>query len=190
MQFPRIAVILASLLASSAFAAAPAPSDTGGLLLSGFEDPIKNEWKHQTRADLVPFKAETSPDKVKEGAQSGKWTDLARYKWIELIATPSDWSAWEALSLWIYAETANGQKINLVVGAPKEGAQEGYYLHQLTIDWTGWRQIVVPFKTFKPNRAPAPWSAVKVLRFTAGGWGAEPLLDTVLYLDDLRLIRR
>jgi hypothetical protein len=191
MQLLRFTIVLASLLVSSAFAAAPAPSgNADSLLLSGFEDPIKTQWKHQTRADLVPFKAEASPDKVKEGAQSGKWADLARHKWIELIDTPSDWSAWEALSLWIYAETANGQKINIVVGAPKEGTKDGYYHHQIAIDWTGWRQIVIPFKTFKPNRAPAPWSAVKALRFAAGGWGAEPLPDTVLYLDDLRLIRR
>lgn len=181
---------LCRFFALSAFLVVPAARADDGLLLSGFEEPIGRQWKHTTRAELVPFAAETAPDKVKEGKSSARWQNLERNKWISLAESPADWSAYASLAVWIRSETANGQKINLVVSAPREEGGQGYYIHQLAVDWTGWKHVVVPLAAFKPNRTPAPWSRVGGLRLTAGGWGAEPLSDSVLHLDDLRLLRR
>lgn len=161
-----------------------------GIQLSGFEDPIKDQWKHQNPADTkVPFIAEKSPDKVKEGTQSAKWANLPRNKWIELSNTPKDWTPYTALSIWVFSENANKQKINVVLTAEADPNNKGgYYHHQFIVEWTGWRQLVIPFQLFKAHRNPAPMSAINAFRLSAGGWDTEALSDTVLYLDDLRLL--
>lgn len=159
-----------------------------GLLLSGFESP--GEWVLEGRKTTEPFTLETSPAKVKEGRSSAKWSQLDYNKWTRLAKVPADWSAYEAVSLWIYAEKANGQQINFSVGSPSPESEQGYYLYSVKVDWTGWQQLVVPFSRFKSPRKTAGWSKIASFKITAGGWGAEPLPDTVLYLDDLRLLRR
>lgn len=159
------------------------------VLLSGFEQPLKAEWKNITRKELVPFKAETRSEMVKQGNSSALWENLTRNKWLSLIGGPTDWSRHDAISLWVHSAAANGQKINLTVSAPSEKSEEGYYIHSFAVDWVGWRHLVMPLAKFKPNRSPAPWSRITEFRINAGGWGAEPLPDTVLHLDDLRLIK-
>ena len=185
MLLPRCWILLVATVM-----AAPVAVADDSLLLSGFESPLGREWKHTTRAEIVPFAAETAPDKVKAGEGSARWQNLDLNKWISLAVSPTDWSSYGSLAVWIRSETANGQKINLVVSAPREAGGQGYYIHQLSVDWTGWKHVVVPLSAFKPNRSPAPWSRVEGLRLTAGGWGADPMSDSVLHLDELRLLLR
>jgi Carbohydrate binding domain (family 11). len=193
MKLPRLfattfrihgALALALGLAS----AQTARADEGSLMLSDFE--TVSEWRNATRPELTPFTSVSAAELVKSGRASARWTHLARHKWIELVDCPADWSAYEALSLWLHSEKANGQVINLRVAATTPDNPEGYYLHQIGVDWTGWRQVVVPLSAFKKNRSPAPWSQVTGFRMSSAGWKATPLSDSVLHLDELRLIRR
>jgi len=181
--FPKywmIALVVAS--------AAQAADDS--LLLSGFEPTLASEWRHTARAKIVPFVVETASDKVKVGQSSGRWENLDHNKWATLANCPGDWIPYASLSLWVHSAVANGQQLNFSVSAPHEQGGQGYYLHQITVDWTGWKQVVVPLSSFRPNRTPAPWSRITGFQLSSGGWGAKPLADTVLHLDDLRLIRR
>lgn len=164
------------------------------LLLSGFEKPLHAEWKNKTQPESVPFTAETDAEKVKQGESSGKWQNLGRNKWLVLQNCPTDWSDYEGLSFWLYSENANGQKINLTVGSPSKKTEDGegnsYFHHQVEVDWTGWKHILVPFTDFVSNRSPKGWSEVTGLQLSSAGWKATPLPDSVLYLDQLELVRR
>jgi len=159
------------------------------LVLSDFEGP---DWNNKVQPAKSPFVLETSPDRVKEGQSSGKWERLDRNKWIALKNCPTDWSKYEALSFWLCAESANGQKINFTVDVPSTDASQAaaYFLAQIVVDWTGWKHVVIPFAEFRPNRAPKGWSEVRGLNLSSGGWRAVPFPDSVLYLDQMELISR
>jgi len=159
--------------------------DDSTLLLSGFEEPIAGQWRsnHET---IPAFTAESDPERVKEGTTSGRWDATARSNpWLFLKETPRDWSGYDGLSFWLYAENANHQLINLNVTSG-----EGYYLHQIRVDWTGWKQIIVALGEFKEPRKTNGWSEVSAFMIALKGWGQEePSEDTILFFDDLRLIK-
>jgi len=160
------------------------PADQS-LLLSGFEEPIAGQWR-SNHESIPAFTPETDPDRVKEGSSSGRWDATARSNpWLTLKETPKDWSAYQGISFWLYAENANGQIVNLNITSG-----EGYFLHQIHVDWTGWKQIVVALGEFKEPRKTNGWQDVTSFMIALKGWGQEePLPDSILFFDDLRLIR-
>jgi len=175
-------VSLALLLACSLSGFAAEDS----LQLSAFEEPISAEWR--SNSEKIPaFTLIQDPEKVKEGAGSGMWRATAPSNpWLMLNECPPDWSDYEALSVWIYAEVANEQQINFVAESG-----EGYYLHPVKVSWTGWNHLVIPFASFNSPRPVNGWNDISHFRITLKGYGQqEPYEDTVLYFDDLRLIRR
>ena len=59
------------------------------------------------------------------------------------------------------------------------------------MDWQGWRQLIIPFSDFKNPRPTNGWNDLSSFMIALKGYGQEnPNEDTVLYFDDLRLIRR
>lgn len=173
------------LAAASTLSAAPA-----SLLLTGFEEPLTNEF-NATARNQVPLLAEKKSALVKEGRSSALWVDLQQNAWVSLKKVPSDWSAYEALSIWIHSEVANGQVLNFTVGSDNMNGGGDYFIHQVTVDWTGWKQVIMPFDLFKKNRSPKGWDAITGIQIASRGWGGvQALPDSVLHLDKLELIRR
>ena len=175
------------LVALSSVAALPVHAEEEeSLLLSGFEEPIIDQWR-SNNDKYPPFVSELDPEKVKEGTSSGKWEAGPQSNpWLFFKETPADWSGYEGMSFWLYSENGNGQQLNITVNSG-----EGYYLHRVNVDWQGWNHVVIPFSEFSAPRKVAGWNDVSGLMFSLKGYGQEePLPDTLLYFDDLRLIRR
>lgn len=183
---PKLAFLTAVVLLPLTSFSARAEETDESLLLSGFEEPLVDEWRSNNEK-YPAFVAELDPEKVKEGTSSGKWESGPQSNpWLFLKEIPTDWSEYEGLSLWLYSENGNGQLVNITV---KSG--EGYYLYQIYVDWQGWNHVIIPIAAFKAPRPVVGWSDVSGLMISLKGYGQEePLPDTLLYFDDLRLIRR
>lgn len=134
--------------------------------------------------DRAPFTKETSAEKIKEGSASARWS-VSQRPWAIIKHAPEDWSPYQALSLWIYADKANGQILNFWVYSGEGG--QNYYFHKLVIDWTGWKQIVLPLSEFHAVRDPIGWNKVTGFMISGKGGDATPLADSVLWLDDIKL---
>ncbi|AHF93302.1 sugar-binding protein [Opitutaceae bacterium TAV5] len=168
-----------------------ADAGSAALLLSGFEAPLENDWALNPAAPALS--PETRPEFIKEGKTSARWENLPMHSWLNLKPgnPPADWSAYEAISIWINAEKANGQVINFTAGSSGTNGEGDYFIAQVTVDWTGWKQVIIPLERFIRNRSPKGWNAITGFQIAAKGWGGvQALPDTVLWLDHLQLIRR
>lgn len=180
---------LSSLLAGTfAFAALAVTSRAGVLQIDSFETQPFQWQAAMDQPDRAPFTKETAAGKIKEGSASAKWS-VSQRPWAIIKHTPEDWSPYQALSLWIYADKANGQILNFWVYSDSEGQPKGqaYYFHKLVVDWTGWKQVVLPLSDFHTVRDPAGWDKVTGFMISGKGGDATPLADSVLWIDDLKL---
>lgn len=135
---------------------------------------------------------ERSAEQVKAGRFSGKWHDLARQPSVRPEGIPTDWSGYDRLVFWLYSAKANGQRLTLVCNSENEanaGGWDYYFLH-VTVDWQGWKHFNLRLgEDIQPTRKPAGWQKIDYLSLNAGGWEHQPLPDTLLYLDDVKLVR-
>ncbi|AHF90948.1 sugar-binding protein [Opitutaceae bacterium TAV5] len=186
------AFLASAILAIAVTAADTAPQE---LLLSDFEIPhAQRQWLRPSNPRKSPLEYVSIPERVKQGKTSGRWSDLPVNKHLQLADVPVDWSAYEALVFWLYSETNNGQQLSIVLTSPRStdipDDRSSYYRHTFTVDWTGWRQVVVPFTRFAPNKSPGGWSRITRFVIYADGWKGSALPDTVLYFDDMKLVAR
>jgi hypothetical protein len=105
------------------------------------------------------------------------------------FATPQDWTKSAAIAIWMHSEKATGSKF--VITFPSENPKsEGsdYYSCQLTLDWTGWKRFVMPFKELGTARQPLGWNHIEGIRLTASGYGNTPDPAAVMRLDGVELL--
>lgn len=129
---------------------------------------------------------------VHGGQQALLWERLPQNGSLRAPNVPTDWTAWDRLTFWLYSEKANGQIITLVANSenPANGKDWDYYFHHLTVNWTGWRQISLRRGVeLQASRRPLGWDQIQSLTFNSGGWDHGPLPDTRLVLDDVKLTR-
>lgn len=126
---------------------------------------------------------------VKQGKYSGKWFHHDVTPRINCTDLPKDWSQYNALQFWAYSEKANNAGFEIVINSvnPKT-KKDDYFRHGVVVDWTGWKKIVLPFDRFAQKYSPIGWNKIDRLRLAASGYGHTPKKDTVLYLDDLKLV--
>ncbi|MBI4978392.1 MAG: hypothetical protein HZC28_13010 [Spirochaetes bacterium] len=153
-------------------------------VLSGFEGDLSKAWGGP-HTKLFP---ETDTSFVKEGKQSGTWTNLTVNMWLTLLDCPSDWSPYNTLSFWMYAPSASGEEFRITVNSETTQSVKGnYFLYTFKNDWTGWKQVIIPFTGMKRNRAPIGWHAINGFMIAPSRRDIPPGL--VFRLDDMRLIR-
>lgn len=162
------------------------------IVLSHFEKPLDADWARDASGVDSPFELETSSEKVKEGISSGRW-DPSRRPWIFLKKCPQDWSQYQAIRVWIYAQESNGQRINFWINSDGESAwisdkPRSYYFHQIKVDWTGWKQVVISFNQCQAVRSPQGWDQISSLMISSKGGNAEPLAGNILWWDEMELV--
>ncbi len=171
MRFIWLAGLL--LVVSLAFAQAP-----GVVVLGDFEAAV---WKGLGQSD----------ERVKGGRFSGEWADLKHQSSLAVPDIPRDWSVFDRLVFWLYSERPNGQRLTLTATSEDETkAGWDYFFYHLSVDWQGWKRCNLTLAgDFRPARHPLGWNQIASFGINSGGWGHYPLADTVLYLDDVKLIR-
>ncbi|MCD4823494.1 MAG: hypothetical protein K8S55_02725 [Phycisphaerae bacterium] len=126
-----------------------------------------------------------SSTRAKSGKVSALWKNHSDKKEIRTSSFPHDLSKYRWISFWMHSDVANHAKINLILNSTK-GKNKGFYRFPIRINWKGWRKFEIPFRRFKKGHKPT-WSKVDAIRFQVTGWGARPLADTVLFIDDMQV---
>jgi hypothetical protein len=126
----------------------------------------------------------------KEGRASGRWDDTVNVDRLRLEAFPRDVSQYDALAIWVYSQKATNAMIAIVLVSENENSDgSDYYMCNVTIDWTGWKEIAIPFNEMKTIREPRGLNDIDYLRIASSGYGcgdANP--ETRLKLDAMRLM--
>jgi len=136
---------------------------------------------------------EPEREEVKQGKQAGAWRDTVTHPNLYYKSIPHDWSGFDDLCFWVHAEKANGAKIMVLArsenNATPRQQEPDYYSHTFVVDWTGWKHFRVPLRKMLATRQPKGWKQIDMLHFSAN-WSWQPKTDTVLRLDDIRLVHR
>ena len=98
-----------------------------------------------------------------------------------------DLTEFDGLSFWLHSSQAERHVFLVYLESENDSTVGGdYYSVMVYVDWTGWRQVVIPFPAFMSNRSPIGLHHIDAVRFYAHGWGMTPDPDVVIHLDDLR----
>ncbi len=127
---------------------------------------------------------------VKEGKSSGLWHNMPQHTAAVITDFPHDWSGHTALSFWMHNARQVDARFMLIIRS-ENPASEGpdYYGLKLRLDqWTGWKQIVVPFSEMSAAREPLGWQEIQRIEMTSTGWGNEPHPEAEVRFDDFRVV--
>jgi hypothetical protein len=112
---------------------------------------------------------------VREGRYSIRWAHAESDHLGCVFDPPADWSAFNAVSFWLYSEKVTGSAFMLILSSENPDVEGmDYYAFQVVLDWTGWRRFVLPFRELSVARQPLGWQHIDQAYFTASGWGNEP----------------
>lgn len=125
---------------------------------------------------------------VKQGQSSGEWRNHPRYPTIACRALEPDWSTCGALKFWAYSEVPTNEVITFGVCSDNPATPAlDYFTHDFTVDWTGWKEINLPFSEFHSLGKPMGWNHVDGLYFFTKFARRAPDPRTALFLDDMKL---
>jgi hypothetical protein len=108
------------------------------------------------------------------------------YNFAEIESVPSDLSGYDSLRFSMYSAVANDAVFAIIMGSEDPSITGGdYYRYNVTVDWTGWKDITVPLIDFIAVRNPVGWEKIDSLLFANKGFDAVIEPDTELYIDAL-----
>lgn len=134
-----------------------------------------------------------STEHVKQGRHAARWSDLKSNTTLRVHTPriPKDWTRYDRLTFWLHSAKANGQRLTIVCNSENKDAKGwDYYVHHLTVDWQGWRLISLKRdRELRGARKPRGWDQIDWFGLHSAGWNHKPLPDTVLHIDDVKLVR-
>jgi len=139
--------------------------------------------------EIISAGAQPSNKYTRDGLYSAYWSQSASK---ELIFTnvPRDWTGYDFLELWIYAENADYTKFltGPVCYPLPEESENGSYFYTYTEVRDGWNHFTYHLKNLSVARS-ASYDRIKNLRFTVGGWNLTVNPDAKYYIASAKLRR-
>ena len=136
--------------------------------------------------ESAPWKGiELSTTQVKTGKHSGLWKDHVLNKSVSIDNIPHDWSGFDEMRLWIFNEKGGRVPMMVVLLSRTDPKNFSYFGYRVTVDWKGWKEVVLPFSKFESAHSPAGWNQIDSIMLSVDGWGMKPDPEAVLYLDGL-----
>ncbi|MFW5867570.1 MAG: hypothetical protein ACOCX2_07115, partial [Armatimonadota bacterium] len=130
-----------------------------------------------------------SDEHVRSGETSGRWADHPRFPTIHTRAVPPDWSGFAGISFGAYSEEATRERITVgVLSDDPETLHDDWFIADFVVDWTGWREVALPFADFQSLGSPSGWGSVEGLYLFTKIFDRQPNPYTVLHLDDVTLL--
>ncbi len=126
-----------------------------------------------------------------QGAQSGRWDNILTNDRIENSIVTGNLSAYLGFTIWIWSESPTGSSIALCLLSenPQEN-RPAYYRHNITIDWSGWRKISVPFASMSEHNNPGGLNRITGVRIASTGYGTKDQNPaTLLKFDEMRFVQ-
>lgn len=148
-----------------------------------------NTYEDKTDAYYTRLHAmEISAEKVKEGRYSLKWDNHHQYNTVAAFDVPSDWTGTNEFAMSIYSEKATNEMVTLLIYSDNAASKwRDGYTYSFTVDWTGWKDFVIPFSEFNIFNNPAGFNNVSAIYFTTKTFDHDPSPYTVLYLDNIEI---
>ena len=143
-------------------------------------------WNCDTNAGIDGLEIQT--DDVKQGLAAVRWRNHPQQTGFSVPNVPKDWSQYHLLRLWI--RNAKSVPARFMIIVPSENpATDGmdYWSYGVRLNFTGWREIVLPIGGKGGTRSPLGWDQIDGLTFTASGWSNTPHPEADVLIDDIRL---
>lgn len=139
-----------------------------------------------------------SLDRHLNGISSLEWRNLPKYPSVASRKVPDDWSAFGGIQLSLYSEKATGDVITLGVQSGwvpatfgpgnRPGTAPSFMCRDFVVDWSGWRDVVLPFSGFWKINAPSGWNSVGGLYLFSKCRYRSPDPATALFIDRIALL--
>lgn len=181
MRLPVALTWLALLSGSLAFAQQP-------LVVDDFEGGVGlwyAVYGDRDKGAPSPVSMAASPD-ARCGEASARLQFVAGTPWghMQLGVDPGAWlqAGCDRLALWVRGD-GSGETLNLMFGN-YEHKPALCYRYPLTLDFTDWRYLEIPFARFEPEGLPANLNAIKLIQLNVGGnkRAVDVRLDEILVL--------
>ena len=102
------------------------------------------------------------------------WTDLNSVTTITCSSVPKDWSEYERIDMWVYADGAKGDQFLIYADS---GYDENnlwcYYRYTTTVDWEGWKKISILLDKMTITKNPS-WKNINKVVLKSSGWDMNP----------------
>jgi hypothetical protein len=131
---------------------------------------------------------ETDPQIHLVGKASVRWRHADKGS-ITLAHCPADWTAGSAIRLRVHNAVPTTSSF-MVIFASENDKTEGsdYWMHRVNLDFTGWREIVIPRRAMGAARWPLGWDKITKVFLTATGWDQKLDPRAVVHLDQVELV--
>jgi len=134
------------------------------------------------------------------GQSSLEWQNLPKYPTVASRNVPVNWSSFGKIQIQLYSEKATGDVITLgvqsgssftTVGLPKGHPATqffNYWIREITVDWTGWKEFSFPLSEFEKIGSPAGWNTIGGLYFFSKCQSRSPDPATTLFIGRIGLL--
>lgn len=131
---------------------------------------------------------ETDPAVHLVGEASVRWRH-ATTGGLRLANCPADWTAGSAIRLRVHSEVATGSSFMLIFESQNPDTEGmDYWMHRVVLDFTGWKEIVLPRRALGAARTPLGWDRIGNVILTATGWEQTPDPRAVVHIDQMELV--
>lgn len=141
-------------------------------------------------ADIAKIGASASCKHVRSGKlYSIGWEDMNSLDTLYLRDVPKDWSGIDMIEMQIYSEEVSPDNmIAVIVESPDNpDGTINYHYTQITLDWQGWKRIVIPVSELITIRN-GDLKNVEYVRITSTGWSMNPEgCDNKIYIGELKI---
>ena len=125
---------------------------------------------------------------VKQGRAAVRWKDHEKISSFSVPNVPPDWSRFNLLRLWIHNGKILPARFMILVSSENPDTDgSDYWGYGVKLDFTGWKEFILPIGTQNGTRSPRGWDQIDELRFTATGWANTPNPEADVIIDDIRL---
>lgn len=117
---------------------------------------------------------------------SGYWKNQETMTSLSFPYFPTSTQGYDCMVMNVYSEKATGKGLVVCINCQNNtNVGKGAYLkYDITVDWTGWKQIVIDIAQMGKAYSPDT-NAVSSVVINASGWGNTPSNDTKLYFDNV-----
>ena len=129
-----------------------------------------------------------SKAKTKSGAQSIKW-DMTQKAIFSSEKIDQDWSRFDTFSVWAWKPDTSKTEMQVHLLSTKDPESFSYFRKNITLQKSGWNQIVIPFKGFKVARKPVGFNFINRITFYSLVDGKHQAIPgKIIYLDKIELL--
>ncbi len=153
------------------------------------ETKIVMDFSNSSNIALAGFPA--SSEQTKSGDVSLKWAEPNLLKSVNCTGFDGDWTMYNSLAITMYNKEINGSTITLLAYSQNDAVSgSDYYSYTLSVDFTGWKTILVPKTDFKATRSPKGWNEITSFAMNTT-WGATEerpcslMNGTEIYIDKI-----